>query len=144
MTLISDALIAFSLAGLAVFSAVLALITTYVAEIMAKVSEIPALLAPIKTQLEALGTDLADGAVQLDKAKNEILNAIDGELSPGVTSAIDALASLASSLATKGAAVKVVAQALDDLNVDAPPVEPPVEPPVVAPDPDEETEEVPV
>lgn len=137
---ISYTLITWSFYGLIVFLAVLSIQTNERFKvIMAKVSQIPALLAPIVTQLTEHGDQLSAAAVQLDKAKTEILAAVDGELPAAALAAIESLGTLASNLAIKGAGIQTVAQALDALNEDAPPTDPPVvDPPVV--DPQEEAE----
>lgn len=85
-------------------------------------TELKNALDGVSTQLTATGDQLTAGEVQLNKALDEIVLAIanSGTTTAEVDAAVAALQAAGAALSGRGAAIGTVAQALDDLNVDAP------------------------
>ncbi len=108
------------------------------ADLIRILGEVKGSLVQHSDSLSALGTALADGGAQLEKAKTEIINALNnsGNLPQEALTLLDEMSTVATilrqksgALADAGTAIKTVAQQLDDLNPDTAPPPPPDQPP---------------
>lgn len=95
----------------------------YLKRIIMDQAELKTALETVSANLTQFSTDVDADLEQLGKAQNEIIVALQNlnQTSPEVDTALANLQAAAGALSGRQQALRAVAQALDDLNVDAPP-----------------------
>lgn len=94
----------------------------YLKRIIMNQAEFKAALDGVVASLTTLSTQLSDGEARLEKALAEVLEAAKtaGNTTPEMDATLQALQDVVSGMVGKGQAIADTAQALDDVNKDAP------------------------